>query len=723
MGRSTRSSSGGSRKNEVLSEADQKSLLEIAARYERKERLRPRRGASVADDVADGEDDDRGKLTSTKRAKVATKAKAAPSSSSSPSKFKVHREGSRKSGRVRRLEEEKREREEEEQREREEQRKQRQKEQEKKRKGGKGNASRNSKSNKRQKAEEEDDDGPLAQLDQDTLWGGLVSEEELLESLEAQNLKKEKKEEEGAQHQQNGFSIDEPTTTGKGEGDQGETHRQLLRRRWQFASMCHFCRLFGRDLKVSKFSSDQLENALVDPQQNTLFLSELVYRLCRENPYSTPPESKFYARESTMFLDKWPVELEKRLKTWWFKEYFHFTYTMNGLRIPLETKVEETVTAVEAEAEAEVPELGSELPQSEEALENGLNGTGDKEKEKEEPLGFRFMNGTPTDRLLVLHSLIEWRIEACPYVRDAVDRTVKDSDYGSPALREEPVATDRHGNRYYYLSQGGEDCRLYVEKPAVVTLRTCLKTNTQQLAKWCTPCTTLEEMQSFSANLQETMQERQEIQKKQKRAMSKQKGKTQAKAYWAKVEELEEEEEELGRVLKEEIIPQLEETVNARRRQEEKQKLYEMAVKKRSSRIASIHVQREEEERRRAEELQRREELAVQKALAKKEKEREKRMLERRRQMAEQMEEAHRRNLEMRIQSMIQRQSRYVNRLRASQTMTMDDPRNTKSWGETIWDMENGRVQFNPCKRRTKVEDICGPIDRNYVRITLSSIG
>ena len=180
---------------------------------------------------------------------------------------------------------------------------------------------------------------------------------------------------------------------------------------------------------------------------------------------------------------------------------------------------------------------------------------------------------------------------------------------------------------------------------------------------------------------------------------------------------MEEEEEELGRVLKEEIVPQLEETANARRRQEEKQKLYEMAVKKRSSRIASIHVQREEQERFKLEEQQRREEMAVQKALAKKEKEREKRMLERRRQMAEQMEEAHRLNLEMRIQSMMQRQSRYVNRLRSSETMAVDDATNTKSWGETIWDIESGRVEFNPCKRRTKREDICGPIDRNYVSI------
>ncbi len=60
----------------------------------------------------------------------------------------------------------------------------------------------------------------------------------------------------------------------------------------------------------------------------------------------------------------------------------------------------------------------------------------------------QFMCCTPLDRLLVLHSLVEWRIEACPYIREAVDRTVKDAGYGAASLREEPMALDRFGNRY-----------------------------------------------------------------------------------------------------------------------------------------------------------------------------------------------------------------------------------------------------------------------------------
>ena len=67
------------------------------------------------------------------------------------------------------------------------------------------------------------------------------------------------------------------------------------------------------------------------------------------------------------------------------------------------------------------------------------------------------------------------------------------------------------------------------------------------------------------------MVNRHEVQRQHKRGFSKSKGKSsKLSAYWTKVEEQEEEETELVRILKEDIVPNLEETANARRRQEEK---------------------------------------------------------------------------------------------------------------------------------------------------------
>ena len=78
------------------------------------------------------------------------------------------------------------------------------------------------------------------------------------------------------------------------------------------------------------------------------------------------------------------------------------------------------------------------------------------------------------------------------------------------------------------------------------------------------------------------------------------------------------------------IIPHLEQTRAARKRAEEKQRLYELAVKKRSSRIASIQVAKEEEDKRK-QEMERQIELRrQQKELQKREREREKRLEERR---------------------------------------------------------------------------------------------
>ena len=491
----------------------------------------------------------------------------------------------------------------------------------------------------------------ISNQDQDTLWLSLETEGDLMANEEAG-------EEWVPRLNLAGELLLDP--------ERVEAQRKLLRRRWEFAGVCHFCRMFSTDLKVKKFSSDQLENALLDPNSNQLFLTELVYRLSRENPSATPPDSKFYARESNMVMDKWGGELQRRLKTWWFKQYFEENYAARGRRRPLEAgqppEAEEEPQQNGADGDVVMAEAASQPAQAAQDLD--------------------FMKATPLDRLLVLHSLVEWRIEACPFVRQAVDRTVKDADYGAPALREEPAARDRHGNRYYYFSQGGEDCRLYAEKPAEVTMRNCLTVDTQAMAEFCTPCTTLEDMQALCDGLEGGAAERREAHRKQKRSLGA-KGKAKAvEAYWRSVKDREDEEAELIRVLREEVVPHLEETAAARKRKEERERLYEMAVKKRSSRIASISMKAREEEEQAKREAEEREELAAERAKERERKERERRLEMRAREMQLALERAKEIAREKEIIRMVERERRLVHRMNMSFLMREICELNTKSWQE-----------------------------------------
>ena len=617
--------------------------------------------------------------TATAMEKRRASAGKSSSSSSQAAKQRNFKEGSRRSGRVKAVEAEQEEK---------------MKKTAAEKKSAKTAGKSDSKQPKKKQKQEEAVPQSLQSIlrEEDPLWNALESEAEAIGAYEA-------------------AASDQPHDQWGGEENldpvRVDAYRKALRRRWEFAGLCHFCWLFSTDLKVKKFSSDQLENALLDPETNQLFLTELLYRLCRENPYSTPPESKFYARESNLFMDKWMEELEKRLKTRWFRDYFEITYAERGLRRPLEPPPRQ---ADKGEGEDAPPVVENGTPHASQVVGAQTNKLGSAGG----PKHLNFMHTTPMDRLLVLHSLIQWRIEACPYVRDAVDRTVKDSEYGAPALREEPMAVDRHGNRYYYLSQGGEDCRLYAEKPAMVTMGTCLTADTQALAEFCTPCSSLEDMQGLASSLESAMAERQGHQKKQKKAARQKQGRSRAlESFWAKVDEREGNEGELVRLLKEEVVPHLEETSAARKRREEREKLYEMAVKKRSSRIASIHVQKEAEEQKKLERRKEQEEMAIQREIAKKEKERERRLMERRLQMQQALEQARKVELENRVRTMLQRQARYVHRLNLSSLMREEHHLNTKAWADTVRDVDEGKVAWGVRQvRDQRGED---RIDRNYV--------
>ena len=54
-----------------------------------------------------------------------------------------------------------------------------------------------------------------------------------------------------------------------------------MRSSWQFAAITQFCRMFAPSLKLRGFSADQLESAMLDPDQHRVFLGELLHKLLR----------------------------------------------------------------------------------------------------------------------------------------------------------------------------------------------------------------------------------------------------------------------------------------------------------------------------------------------------------------------------------------------------------------------------------------------------------
>ena len=183
------------------------------------------------------------------------------------------------------------------------------------------------------------------------------------------------------------------------------------------------------------------------------------------------------------------------------------------------------------------------------------------------PEGRNFADLEPLMRLHILYQLCEWRADECPYVRGAMNRTVKTQGYGGDSLREEPIAVDSHGHRYYYFAHDHNSTLLYREVPPEV-LQNQQNWHSQNDAEFWTECATLDEMEQFAQ-------------------------------HWKKRKH--EGEQYLWEYIGEEVYPKLRETAAARARALERQRAYDEAPKKRSSRIATIHVVKEQEEKLRIE--------------------------------------------------------------------------------------------------------------------------
>ena len=82
-----------------------------------------------------------------------------------------------------------------------------------------------------------------------------------------------------------------------------------LRASWEGAAFLQFCRLFAAPLKLRAFSAEQLESALLCPDDHTMFLGELLFKLLRRDTREPYTEKDAYAWEDLLRrkLDaQWP---------------------------------------------------------------------------------------------------------------------------------------------------------------------------------------------------------------------------------------------------------------------------------------------------------------------------------------------------------------------------------------------------------------------------------
>ena len=78
-----------------------------------------------------------------------------------------------------------------------------------------------------------------------------------------------------------------------------------LRTDWRFAAVIQFCRVFNAALKLRPFPADQLQAALLQPQEHSVFLQELVYRLLKNGQSALLPAWRSPPRGRTCCRAGW----------------------------------------------------------------------------------------------------------------------------------------------------------------------------------------------------------------------------------------------------------------------------------------------------------------------------------------------------------------------------------------------------------------------------------
>ncbi|CAL8467238.1 g6774 [Coccomyxa elongata] len=298
---------------------------------------------------------------------------------------------------------------------------------------------------------------------------------------------------------------------------------EVLRSSWELASAIQFCRLFGGCLKLKPFSTEKLEAALLEPDDHSMFLAELLYKLLRRDTREPYTEREAFV---------WEDLLKRKLDAQW-------------------------------------PQAFTAHPMP----------------------GGDFYTIDPLSRMNILYALCEWRLDECAAIREVI-RQAADNPETADHLRHEPIGEDSKGNRYFHFADDSEDCRLYREEPPRKRLGKKNKDRSDE-ALWETVCTTLEDMSDFAARMSASRNKNDKA---------------------------------LHDLLTTSLLPKLMDTVQARRKAEERAAALEAMPKKRSSRLQVLQIKKDEEERKKKEEEEERARVQREQERVRKDREREMRL-------------------------------------------------------------------------------------------------
>ena len=87
---------------------------------------------------------------------------------------------------------------------------------------------------------------------------------------------------------------------------------EVLRSSWEFGAILSFARCFAAPLSLRPFSGDLLEEALLDPDEHNMFLSELLFKLLRKDTREPYTEREAYSYEEM---------LRKKLEARWAEAF------------------------------------------------------------------------------------------------------------------------------------------------------------------------------------------------------------------------------------------------------------------------------------------------------------------------------------------------------------------------------------------------------------------